>query len=86
MAFTVHITKVATGEIRQMHETCAWSESTLWLWEDGNYACDCNRELFFCNAGDEEDPELPCSSDRYTVRITDPRGEELYDDTIDGWH
>ncbi len=88
VAFTVHITKVATGEIRQMQETCVWDESAVWLWEEGNYSCDCNRELFFCRAGGDPEPpdEGPCTRDRFTVRITDPSGEELYDSTTDGWH
>lgn len=39
-------------------------------WAEGNYSCDCNRELFFCRAcgkWDRDDP--PCSDGRYSVRV-----------------
>lgn len=42
-------------------------------WEDDNYSCDCNRELFFKRAGDDDDPELTnCSNGRYSVNLINP--------------
>jgi len=32
-----------------------WNYNEFW-WREGNASCDCNRELFFCNARNEEDP------------------------------
>lgn len=34
----------------------------LFMWEDGNYACDCNRALLFKGIQDH-----PCGSDRFDV-------------------
>jgi hypothetical protein len=44
------------------------------MWQDGNYACDCNRYSFFQRALNEsEDDEVPCSDDKYTVYIVNPK-------------
>ena len=42
------------------------------IWEEGNYSCDCNRELFFCRAKNLPDPnldELRCTEEKYSVRL-----------------
>ena len=51
-------------------------------WENGNYSCDCNRELFFFRARGEEEPEdNDCGHTRYAVRIQSSKtGELLYSD------
>lgn len=33
------------------------------MWCDGNYACDCNRGLFFLNS----DEDFPCSEKRFVI-------------------
>jgi len=38
-----------------------------YLWEEGNYACDCNRGDFFARAGGESDPHQPCGDFAYEV-------------------
>ena len=57
----------------------------LYVWEDGNYACDCNRALLFAWARGEEAPvEHPCGDTAYVVRITDGQtGRVLYQEN--GW-
>lgn|SRR5687768_1587123 len=57
------------------------------IWSEGNYACDCNRHLFFERAGGNEpysDPDYPnpddCTDGGYSVRITDNAGSVLYQD------
>ena len=52
------------------------------MWSDGNYACDCNRAIFFGDAGGTNE-EMECGETRYTVRIEDADGHELYRD--DRW-
>lgn len=55
------------------------------IWSDGNYACDCNRHLFFERAGgvdpyDDPDHVSVCTDDKYSVRITNAAGDLLYQD------
>jgi hypothetical protein len=40
------------------------------IWSEGNFACDCNRCLFFADAAGEVEPDHPCSDGRYSVRLT----------------
>ena len=58
-----------------------WNYNTFWF-EEGNGACDCNRELFFSRASKEKEPdELECGDDRFSVRLSDSdTGEILYDE------
>lgn len=53
------------------------------IWSDGNFACDCNRRLFFERALDanyDDDIDYDCGSDKYAVRITDKSDNVLYDE------
>ena len=56
-------------------------EGLLFQWTDGNFGCDCNRELFFRRLGDEDFDEeaVEClPSGRYTViDVTMPDGEVI---------
>jgi hypothetical protein len=70
----VHIRKVETGEVRVYEsKQYVWDEEEGWdyyLWSEGNYECDCNREVFFEYAGNEEKENSdspPCSSGRYVI-------------------
>ena len=67
---------VLAGDAWSVDEFC----STMWEW--GNYACDCNRELMFCRArGDEEPDEPACGDGRYSAKVVDAdTGEVLYSD------
>lgn len=59
-------------------------EFSAYIWEDGNYSCDCNRELFFTRARFEDDPEeTECGDERFSVRLSDAdTGEILYDELV----
>ena len=36
-------------------------DAAIWMFTEGNYACDCNRSLFIRQQfGDNSIPELPC--------------------------
>ena len=73
---TVYIRKNETGEIREYKDT--WNGSSF-IWSDGNFACDCNRELFFLRAKDEEEPEdSMCGDDRYTITEIVCEGKIVY--------
>lgn len=81
MSYTVHITERATGETRAHH---ADYEFDAFIWSEGNYACDCNRALFFARAKGQRDPDIPCSTGRFVLRIVDDvTGRELYRDGLD---
>lgn len=81
MSYTVEIEHRPTGERR------IWANDNEWygsfIWEDGNYACDCNRGLFWKRAvgDDERDDEdgYPCDGNVFrVVAIKDERGNILY--------
>lgn len=40
-------------------------------WTEGNYGCDCNRELFFCRAADEDEPDEPECGDAVRFKMLD---------------
>jgi hypothetical protein len=99
MLIDVHITEVATGETRVYHDDHPWEghthvmgvstaeDAVSFQWGEGNYACDCNRTLFFGWAatpwkqGDQNDPDRECSDGAYRVKITE-RGTDrvIYED------
>lgn len=89
----VHILDTKTGE-RRVYQTDADVGASEWpseqemidyMWSDGNYACDCNRYLFFCRAiGAPEEDNRPCGDTRYAVQIKDrATGSVIYED--DRW-
>ena len=79
MRYSVEITKVETGEVRTISIPFDWEEDySLWLWTEGNYGCDCNRELFFDNKQPGYIPEK-CGNTRFKARaiLADGRQIEL---------
>lgn len=54
--------------------------SETFMWSEGNYGCDCNRGLFFAEAGGADDPDAWCGHDRFYIRITAPDGTVLFDE------
>lgn len=61
-----------------------WDFFGEFIWSDGNYACDCNRALFFSRAAGEADLECGCGSSAFSVRlIAVDDGEVLYEE--DDW-
>jgi len=61
-----------------------WTEASDFLWSDGNYSCDCNREHFFLRAmGQDEDDDsaTACGDERFSARISNAdTGDVLYDE------
>ncbi len=55
-----------TGEIRLHTDEYDWASG--YIWEEGNYACDCNRHLFFHRAaGHEPEEDCACGHERYSI-------------------
>lgn len=54
MSYQVLIRNNATGEERLYQYDFDWGDSSLFLWTEGNYGCDCNRSLFFRRAVGEK--------------------------------
>jgi hypothetical protein len=51
----------------------------LYIWEEGNYSCDCNRGIFF---GEDYD-DVKCGDGKYLVKIKVLTGEVIYDEWPD---
>lgn len=73
-----------TGEVREYKtELMLYSNGApdVSIWEEGNFSCDCNRELFFDEAGGDENEsneEPTCGNTRYSVNIKRLSGEVIY--------
>lgn len=69
--YDVLIKDTQSGEAVVYHDPTDWNGD--FIWEDGNYACDCNRSLFFQWATlgtDAEVEESRCGDGRFVVEIT----------------
>ena len=63
----------ATGKVVRYHTELFTPQGYdgLFIWEEGNYLCDCNRAIFFC------DDDIPCGEGKYSVNI-EVDGEVIY--------
>lgn len=63
------IRKNETGEIRFKVINNDFDDGDMWNWTEGNYSCDCNRELFWNSANGESlnFDNTRCSDDRFSV-------------------
>lgn len=72
MNYTVRIKDNSTGEIRKCKIDLEWTESSVFWWTDGNFGCDCNREVQFMRATDksfdfDDDVRTVCGHTRFTA-------------------
>jgi len=77
------IRKNATREVREKEGYLAFHEGDNlpyeFIWTDGNYCCDCNRELFFERAkGNEDFDQEQCSEGRFSVNLVNPKTGEVF--------
>lgn len=77
-----HIRKNATGEVRR-YETDEILEDgethpSVFNWEENNFSCDCNRELFFERSAGNEIETEECSDGRFSVNLENPVTGEIY--------
>lgn len=79
-----HIKRVDDGVIHKYETSADLSGDDEYpdpyIWTDGNYACDCNRELFFEYADGKEygDIETECTESRFEVNLENPVTGEIY--------
>ena len=83
----VHIRRLSDGVERIYHTDGVLNDDdatlSTYIWEEGNFACDCNRYLFFQRSVDEREieEEGPCGDDAYLVWIVNPAtGAVVYDE------
>ncbi len=78
MSYIATIQRVADGQLFEVPMPYEWDKgdgyTDQFWWEDGNFACDCNR------AGLVKDTDESCGDVRYRVRITLPDGLVPYDE------
>ena len=80
MFIDVYITDTITNKQSVYHDDCNYIDFNPFIWEEGNYACDCNRGLFFYNW--EGDEEFECGDSRFIIDkiINRGTGEILYNE------
>lgn len=68
-----------TGEERRYREDSIWNDTQSFLWDGGNFSCDCNRQMMFQRAaGEEPDWNSQCGDGKYSVEaITAPDGTAI---------
>jgi hypothetical protein len=70
MTYSVLLLDSHTGERRRAHLD-GWDDHSEFMWsDDGNYGCDCNRELVWHRVTDPEyggDDEVRCGTPRFKV-------------------
>jgi hypothetical protein len=84
-----------TGEVRDYPTTISYTnrwegfpdskpELDDYIWSEGNFACDCNRGLFFGYAAGLEYEEIPhgCGDGKYSLNLIDQDGNVVYEE----WH
>jgi hypothetical protein len=80
----VQIRHNASGEIRvkrawMIYEPEDGPSPSVYMYEDGNYSCDCNRHLFFHRAaGVEPMEDAPCGKVAYDVNLINPKTGKVF--------
>lgn len=73
-----------TGETRRFEDYAVVQDRdvdhpNVFGWSEGNYACDCNRHLFFARAGGREaEDDQPCGDGVYLVNLSNPKTGVVY--------
>ena len=84
--YTVYIRDNKTGEVSEYGmKTPDGYEFSEYIWSEGNYACNCNRSLFFWRGRELPEEEVwkreaSCGDGRYSVKIVRPDGTVLYEE------
>lgn len=81
MTVRVAIRDNRSGETRvYTNPDDTWWRHSEFFWTEGNFACDCNRDLVFKWAAgidtdqEDEDDDEPCGDDHYSILWVDPKG------------
>lgn len=72
MKYALTIVDTTTGEGRTYFDAYDWKREDDFIYQyvEGNYACDCNRSLFFARATGAPEPtldETQCGFGRYRI-------------------
>ena len=81
MICRISLTRVSDGKTVEYEQDDYGYGTTRFIYEDGNYSCNCNRHLFFTEAeGHRDDTEMNCVDyPKYRVNwIKEPEGEIIY--------
>ena len=90
--YDVALRKNDTGEVRICRQNIDWDTSNdcghVYYWTEGNFGCDCNRELTFLRAGGETPAldDVECGESRFTALyalLPDGRKVMLDDEVTD---
>ncbi len=74
----VKIKSNITGEIVDYHTDGIYENGLrTWIWEEGNFACDCNRELFYLRTKNIESIDSTCDNKRYSIKILSEKTKEI---------
>lgn len=77
--YRVTIVDTTTDESSVYDHQGDWNDADEFMWNEGNYACDCNRRLFFERGGGaESNNDQPCGFGRYRVASIVSEGCEVY--------
>lgn len=72
---TVQIKNNQTKKVVCLNNKIKWQEKEdepfIWIWEEGNFACDCNRALF------SGDGDIECSDGKYSVNLINPKNNKI---------
>ncbi len=86
---TVLIKNNLTGEVVEHIDDYGDKDDDVFIWEEGNNSCDCNRILYFYRAkGLSEDEidemDVHCTGDMFSVvSITNAAGKIIYSETCE---
>lgn len=80
--YTVLMRDNTTGEVREFPwETDMKEETIVHCWSDGNFGCDCNRDLHFSGQSYVTWGGAKCGDGKYfVISITNAAGRVVYAD------
>lgn len=69
MKYSVLIRRVEDGAERWFSPRWAADDAFTmnYMWEEGNYGCDCNRARFFAKAAGEDYCDITCGTGKYEI-------------------
>jgi hypothetical protein len=79
----VQIRHNESGEVRTTREWAIYEPQdgetpNAFMYEEGNYSCDCNRHLFFHRAVGVEPDDHDCGDGAYSVNLVNPKNGQVY--------
>jgi len=88
VAIIAEIRDNATGIVREYQDVAVLHDGELkprtYIWDEGDYSCDCNRRLFFARAsGEEKGWDDGCSDGLYSVRVRNKKSGRVFYDEFD---